>query len=372
MKAGKKQIGKKIRIALLGALSILFFASLYGLYHVYKKPVEVENSVPLYSYQHKAELKYTVQLKPNSIYQETMQGPDRTYFSKLVDYFNVYFSYNYTGDSDASIKGAYEIIAVIDAPEMWRKTFVLVPFSEMTASGNSLSINKEFPVALNQYNELLKQVNEEIGVAAREPKLNIQANVYLKAVAGDNAVKEDLTPVMSIPLTTGDFKVGGEPSVEKEGSVTKTEVIADPAAASMKVRQLYIWAASSVLLGLLLVLLLLLTGNKVIEVDERKTLIDSIRKKYGERMVMVQDKFSPNEKMTVLSFSSMEDLVKLADELNKPVLCQASASPGGYPCYYVLDGLTAYKHQLSKGGTLRAFTPPASHESRPTTYAPSE
>lgn len=372
MQAGKKQIDKKLRMALAGVLFLLFLASLCGIYLVSQKSSEVENNVPIYSYKHKAELKYTVHLKPNSIFPEAVLGSDKTYFTKLVDYFTVYFSYNFTGDSDASMKGAYDIVAVIDAPDMWQKTFVLVPFSEMTVSGNNLSINKEFPVRLDYYNEVLKQVNDEIGVVAREPKLNIKANVYLKADAGGNIVKEDVAPVMSIPLSSGDFQVGGETSVEKEGSVNKTEVVADPAAANMKKRQLCLLAFSAVLTALLMLLLLLYTRNKIIVVDERKALIDSIRRKYGERMVTLQDEFSPDDKMTVLSFNSMEDLIKLADELNKPVLCKEPANPGGYPCYYVLDGLTAYKHQAGKAHSVWKPIPSSSYESTPVPSAPSE
>ena len=353
MQTKKKQLPKKMRRLLLILLMLLFASSVYGVYHVYRKPLEVEKSIPTYSYQHKGEIKYLVYLKPNSLFAETIQGPGKTYFSKLVDKLVVYLTYQYSADEDASLKCAYDVEAIIEAPEMWQKSYMLVPLTEIYAEGKTVSFQREFPVNLAYFNEILKSINEEVGISARAPVLNIKANIYVRSVGEEGAVRDDLNPLLSIPLTSGDFVAGGELLSQKDGALTKTELVIDPVAKSMKNKQLYLLTASALVLVIIFLLLLLLTEDKVVEVDERKKIIDTVSKKYGERLVMVQNEPWPAGNAAVICLDSMEDLVKVADELGKPVIYSNVVNTDKFPTYYVFDGLTVYEHTLSKEEFLK-------------------
>ena len=46
---------------------------------------------------------------------------------------------------------------------------------------------------------------------------------------------------------------------------------------------------------------------------------------------------------------SIEDLVKISDELGKPIVHQSGGSSGDIQSYYVIDGDTNYKYSFSKG-----------------------
>jgi len=73
-----------------------------------------------------------------------------------------------------------------------------------------------------------------------------------------------------------------------------------------------------------------------------------IFKKHGERLVALSND-------TVLSGSSiypvktLEDLIKIADELSKPVLYQAEGPESKLPVFYVLDEPKIYSYQLEPG-----------------------
>jgi len=99
------------------------------------------------------------------------------------------------------------------------------------------------------------------------------------------------------------------------------------------------------MLGLLLILFFFFTENKLGEVDERKKVIDLIWRKYGERLVKVQEKVLPTEKLNIIPLNSLEDLVKVADELGKPVIYQEKANPGDFPVLYVFESSIAFKYQ---------------------------
>lgn len=324
------------------ALLVLFAASIYTLYFFYHKPTIIEKSIPIYRYRQKGELAYLVKLKPNNIFEEPILGPGKTYFTKLIDQINISFNYRFNGDKAASLKGAYNIIATVESPEMWRKDFFLVPQTRLTTEGKTLTFNKDFSVNLAPFQEFLKIINEESGVSAREPKLIIKANVYLKADLKEGTASESLAPTMIIPLTSGEFKIEGENSIQKSGSLSKTFVVTDP---TVKKERTFALIPAPVL-GLLLILFFFFTENKLVEVDERKKVIDLIWKKYGERLVKVREEVLPVEKLNIVPLNSLEDLVKVADELGKPIIYQEKANPGDFPVLYVFESSIAFKYQL--------------------------
>lgn len=344
MPINRRTLAKKIRWSVAAIITILLAASVWGVYYVHSRPAEVGREVPTYSYQYKGEITYQVRLKPNSIFQQKVLGPGKIYYSKIVDKVNVIFYYQYTGDKPAApLKGAYEVVASMEDPEVWRKEYVLMPFTELYGEGKTLSFQREFLVDLSFYNEFLKKLIEETGVSPKEPKLAVQVRLFVRAENPEGTVKESLTPTIIIPLNTGILKVEGDLSAKKEGALTKKVMVADPRIKKLKEKQI-ILLFIPILLGIILALFILLTENKPILVDKRKKLIDSIKKKYGERMVRVGEEFAPSGETTVIVLNSMEELVKVADELSKPIFYREPDSPEEFPTYYVFDGLTAFSH----------------------------
>jgi hypothetical protein len=68
-----------------------------------------------------------------------------------------------------------------------------------------------------------------------------------------------------------------------------------------------------------------------------------IKKKYSARLIEALNPGSYETEKTI-KVRSMEDLIKVADELAKPVLYQApDSSQPGY-AYFVIDGTTRYQY----------------------------
>lgn len=346
MAINKKKLSKRIRLLLASILALLFAASAYGVFYVYRKPAETEKSVPAYSYQHKGELNYQVRLKPNIIFQESVLGPGKSYYTKIVDRMDVFLSYQFKGDKEASpLKGAYEVVAVMEDPEVWQKEYVLVPFTEVFAEGKSLSFRKDFQVNPSFYNDFLKKINEEVGVGTKEPKLTVKAKIFVRADTPEGTARDNLTPTMTIPLSTGSFKVGGDLTAQKEGALTKKQMVTDPVLKKLKERLVYLLFIP-ITPGIFMVLLVIFTESRPVVIDRRKRLVDSVNKKYGERMVRVQEDIIPSGEKPAITMNSMEELVKVADELGKPIFFNDSIDPGALPTYYVFDGLMAFRHTL--------------------------
>jgi len=70
----------------------------------------------------------------------------------------------------------------------------------------------------------------------------------------------------------------------------------------------------------------------------------NLQKKYGERIAEVKGPVVVSGE--TIPLSSMEDLVKIADELGKPIFHQLAVMPEAGQLYYVLDGTTRYQYSI--------------------------
>jgi hypothetical protein len=81
-------------------------------------------------------------------------------------------------------------------------------------------------------------------------------------------------------------------------------------------------------------------SRKVFGPSAMEQAVKSIQNKYGERIVELKDlAAAPAE---ALALNSIDDLVKITNEMIKPIFHQSDTSSGIKHSYYVLDGATCY------------------------------
>ncbi|MGB9792264.1 MAG: DUF5305 family protein [Thermacetogeniaceae bacterium] len=340
MSAKKIVVAESVRAAVTVVLGLLFAGALcYGC-AVFRKPAFAEKKVAVLSYRQKGVFSYSVRIRPNSIFPEERRGPGETYFTKVVKAIDVDFSYLFKTDREAALTAIYSVVATVDAPKMWQKEFVLVPPTEVAAKGDTLSINRPFAIDLPYYNDFLKAANEELGATPGEPRLVVKAPVEVKAVSPEGVVKDRLAPEMIIPLQSGCFKVSGDLLPEKRGELTVLRRVADTSLGRKK-RLAGVFLAAT---GLLLLLWQLVTkGERGKADDGSKRQLESFLRACGDRIVQAQTGFTMPDEALIVPLSSPEDLVRVADELGKPVVFQPCGAHG-QPCYLVFDGTTAYRY----------------------------
>jgi hypothetical protein len=72
-----------------------------------------------------------------------------------------------------------------------------------------------------------------------------------------------------------------------------------------------------------------------------------IQKSYGTRIAESKGNQLVGDKNPI-PMNSIEDLMKIADELGKPVIHQSEELSGDTHIYYVIDGNTRYQYALSR------------------------
>jgi len=183
-------------------------------------PVLLDVPDPDLAFEHTAELDYQVYLEPNSFYTTTTLGPGETYFSNVVDHFDVIASYSFNCDSPSQSSGQYEVTGILTAPPYWQKSYVIQSQAPFDASDKTLTVSHPFTIDLDEYRLLADEINTELGIHPRETDLTIQFNVQLSAKTDNGSTTEHLSPSMKIPLSTTQFTIDGNLTQTNAGYVS--------------------------------------------------------------------------------------------------------------------------------------------------------
>lgn len=274
-------------------------------------------------------------------------GPGEVIISKLIDKMDATFDYTFKCDQPISeLTEEVGIIATLENPEVWSKTFVLVP---PTMKSESFSIS--FPLDIDHFTEMLEAIRSETGVPAESYNLSIKADVHTIAQTDFGPIDEVFSQTLSTALGKGTLEWNEELVESKPGSITASRMIPNPNKyVGLSVSGIRI--LSAIVMGSMVFLffyfLRLYMKFKPVEVSKIEKEIRLVQKKYAERMAEATSQ-TPVKDEKIISIGSMEDLIKVADELSKPVIHQAPSTPEEAHAYYVFDGATRYEYLLATG-----------------------
>ncbi len=289
---------------------------------------------------------YAVHLKENSLFGATTLKPPSaspstktlgagdTIFSKLVDGMNVSFSYRLkSGKPIEQLDEEVEIEATIEHPGKWSKTVVLVP---LTKKSGDFRIT--FPLDLNRFTEISNAIQQETGVSASAYTLTIKANVHVTGQTDFGTIDEDFTQAIKTDLREGILAWEGELEESQPGSIQTTRIVRNQEKyLGLAVTGVRILSATvtAIIFLLFICSLWIYFRGKPEKPAERAA------KKYRDMIVEIKElpEVKPGE--TVVSLDSLDDLIKAAQGLLKPVLHQAG---GDRDTYCVIDGMTRYEY----------------------------
>jgi hypothetical protein len=305
---------------------------------------------------------YTIYLEENSLYNtDTLKPPTATPYTpqeqktlgvgpvipyELVDRMEA--SYYYDFRTSHPVTDLYEevtITATIESPDLWSKTFILVPSTRQP--GN---FKVDFQVDIEYLNELLKAILEETGTGGEAYNLNIEAFVHVTAQSDYGPIDEVFTQTLSTELGAGTLIWNEELEMTQEGAITTTYIIPN----TNRYLGLSVDGVktTSLILGIIFLLIFiasLVFYNKTkppeLPLSEKTAL--AVGKKYADRIAEASSQTSLiDEKIVILG--SIEDLVKVADELGKPIMHQPPTATDKRHIYYIIDGNSQYQYVITK------------------------
>lgn len=356
----KLAINKMLRRVLffLSAVSFITASCFAGTAII--KPGTVEEKEPIYSYSQDARVKYRVYLLPNSLYPENSLEEGKLYLTNFVDYINTFFTYEFKGQRPAEIKGDYNVVASVEATglqgkQIWIREFVLLPNTGFGGKDREISIQREIPIKLQDYVSFVKRVIKDSEFVPEDIAMTVRWNVNLQAQTDSGPVKEQISPTLVIPLGQNYLEISGEPKKEKAGSISRT--IQVPAKVNKRI--LTVCSIAAGVCAAVLVWLLFFTTAAAPVTDPLLKKVNEIIKKHGDRLVAIDGDVPLHFEKTI-AVKSIEDLVRIADELSKPVMYRSVSGSIDKASFYVFNEPEAYIFELIVSG--RSLAPTSSNE----------
>lgn len=324
LKIKKWTLKKKTRQGVIAVLLFILVLALAGLYWSYTRPAETAVDFTAFSYSQESMLDYRVHLLPNELYEEAYLGPGRAYISALTDYISTEFIYRFSAGSEADIKGEYSATANIVALTgqedhlVWEKSFPLLATEAFHINGKDVFLREEVILPFSEYVALANSIVETTGFSPQKLNLRVNYNVDLVADTPEGVIEETAAPELIVPLSGNVFTVGGSLEDSRTGGIPATRQ--EPVPYFEEAR------TGFSLLSTLLVLFLLIFIQVTVGREERnnfvKKKLSRILKQHQDRIVKCAEAIPSPGHGNILEVASFDDLLKIADELGKPIFYQ--------------------------------------------------
>jgi hypothetical protein len=351
MKMKKVEITKYIKISLIMMLGFgLIFDFLMLKKEFGNKYLEKKRDILNYTYD--SFINYNVSLLKNDIFDKDILGSDRIYITKLVDKVNTKNNFSLSIDKESKISGNYEVKAFLTAglPDdqknriVWDKEYVLVEKTDLkndkdiNINKNSIEINKDISIDILNYLEFIKSINTKYDINY-STLLKINWNINFNAVSKEGKINENIKHIMNIPIDEKQMIINGNFEKSKKDSLKEDYKVIKEG--------FYIKFVILVILAVILIILIiyiLFFTKTNIEIKTVSKKFESIKKLYGERIVSVLKPIELNN-LKKIEVVDIEDLVKISDDLNKPMLYNYSKEIKN-KSFYILNSDEMYIYKL--------------------------
>lgn len=324
------------------------------------------------SYKHQGNFTYIVELKENSLYgsdirtlsPETYTPPQpiaipapELIFTRITDIIRFNFDYQFLADRPVTnLVEEVEVAAIPystdrDNTIIWSKTFVLVAPSQKSGS-----FSVDFPVDIHLFNELVSIIRNEIGLGQSTNNLMIRAVVHTTADTDYGPIDDEFTQFLTGVLGPETLVWTEELDSVVNGAVTIPQAVANPdklLRLPISTARIAFPVVTAISLAGALYLLIILMTRKPLPLSRIEQEARQANKKHRGLIVDVTGAitvdiaatkdvpYAEDRAITVISLSSLDDLITTAENLFKPVLHEVE---GEQHRYWVIDNMVRYEY----------------------------
>lgn len=345
MKNIKVKMHSKLKYILLASSLILFIILLFS-YQQETTNLETKTieTVEL-NYKIKPTLNYTVLVNPNPVYDTTELSENGIYISAYVNQINVSFANLFDLSSSCVISGDYSISATMesklnssDVKSLWKKEYELVPKQEFKVEDNNFNLDKNIVIDYNNFNTISDTLKEVTEISSNNTlKVSMLINYTISTPSGD--IVESINPKFSLPLGQKYF------SIEKLELEERSDEIVSKEIQNVPVNESKVFLIKLLMVFIILLIIFLLIFTKPFTSDDLYEIkIKKIFGAYAQRLVAVENTLDFINDNT--SVKTIEDLVKIADELNKPIIYRYNKEFSKINEFHVFDNDISYTYTV--------------------------
>ena len=177
---------------------------------------------------------------------------------------------------------------------------------------NDLKINESFDIDLKSKNEMLNDFKQKMGMNI-DAKYIITLKVKVNTNIEENEVNSDYQSIVQINLAEKTTKISGENNKEESKYISKEYNVSVE-------KNIYIIIFDIILIVISIIILIYLRGFKI-----ANNITNEYRKELNKILKLCQDKIvqvntNPNENDNIIDVKDFEEIVKVSEELFKPIL----------------------------------------------------
>lgn len=353
VRPGFKARGAWRRLGVLLLLAVTVWVG-FNLLQVARMPTEIKEIVARQSLTGATSFSYQVYPNPSLLFPEAEPlAEGELFFTRVVRDIEVGFTTRLEPEPAIPLTGFYQVWLVCAAPGLWERSYLLQEetwFS--TQTGQALEISGTYSLGLTERLAFIKGVEDEIGVNPRDGyQLLLRPEIHLTNDLPADATR-DFKPQFGFSVKTYELKPLGEPKQEhKQNLLTEvsrpTHVSLFGSLVSVNTAR-YIFGAIFALCGSGLLAIFVQHLKRV--ASERKAFEGSyINHRYRSRIIRIHSIDGMPADRPLISMSSFAELLRIADEREKPiVLIQSKDNLFIRYTYYVLDEDNLYIYSTSE------------------------
>ncbi len=315
-----KKMRKSMKYGITIFAIILMLLSFFSLEQNLSKENIKTKTKEIYKYTNKFNYDYKVNLIENKYMNEEDDDKTLVYVTDLIDTTQIFMNYEYLADKESQIKydylieGNMKVVYIKDGEEqkIIDEKETIIEKNDQEFSGNDLKINESFDIDLKSKNEMLNDFKQKMGMNI-DAKYIITLKVKVNTNIEENEVNSDYQSIVQINLAEKTTKISGENNKEESKYISKEYNVSVE-------KNIYIIIFDIILIVISIIILIYLRGFKI-----ANNITNEYRKELNKILKLCQDKIvqvntNPNENDNIIDVKDFEEIVKVSEELFKPIL----------------------------------------------------
>lgn len=300
---------------------VLFAISSNNIFQELTNNTQEKLKKEIYTYTNNYKSTYTMNIVNNRFIEEKTLPMGQTYVTDLLKSMDVNIKYKYEASKKTSIKYSYNVTATIGASytddgkeyKVWEKKYTLLEDKTGESDGD-FSINEIINVDLQKYNKEVNDFKQTMGMAL-DAYLNVQLNVITNTEVQNKKTENKYSSDLKLTLGSKITNVESEKEDVKKGSLEEENAI-------VVSRNKTKIAVNTLLFAVSVYALYYIAKNTRVArniKNEYKLELNRILKSCQDKIIMVTKKIDVEED-NVIDVKDIVELIKLSEELYKPIL----------------------------------------------------
>lgn len=340
----------KLKVNIKRTLIAILILAMIGLgFLIYKTSTKEETTTKetvLYQYSHVPSAEYKVYIKENVVYPGDSLGEGMNYTKGLMKYIEVTLGQQFRGSEVAALSGEYEVFAEVRGYQMskeaksinWSKKYPIIEPTTFVEEGAEWAKSEVLKITLQDYEAFAAEAIAVTQIkSAVEVEVMIKGNINVSTPYGE--VSQPIASSVIIPLQSELFTIQKNVPAPVEDAIKETEEIV----VATDKRPIIAYGIG-IALAVGGVLFLVFFTRPPTKGELLYSRVDKIIKDHGSRMAILQN--LPDLPVGVVyEMDSIKDLMKVSDEVQKPVLYKRSAREiVEGQSFYVIEGTNLYRY----------------------------